>query len=232
MPEVRKVEKPLLPRFFSVNQFRLEWNHFTQTETQPWVGGTPVHADVSMNCELDFVESGNLLIYQDTQKKWRLGKISVNCVMIKNQSKVWAVQLRKNSPQQNSDLLKHERVHVELAERHARYVFQQLRQIAVAGSDLSVISKQLIDSAFRLRNDHWKKLELMNTYRQRIRTPSCEGYHHQGQSIPMQTTEPADWLPEVLTTSPFTAASPVHPDPRAWRRWRVPAGRMCRGVPE
>lgn len=117
MPEVRKVEKPLLPKFFSVNQFRLEWNHFTQTETQPRVGGTPVLAVVSMNC-----------------------------VMIKNQSKVWAVQLRKNSPQQNSELLRHERVHVELAERHARYVFQQLQQIAVGGSDLSVISKQLIDT--------------------------------------------------------------------------------------
>jgi len=163
MPEVRTVGKPLLPKFFSVNQFRLEWNHFTQTETQPRAGGTPVHAVISMNCELDFVESGNLLIYQDTQKKWRLGKITVRCVMIKNQSKVWAVQLRKNSTQQNSELLKHERVHVELAERHARFVFQQLQQIAVSGSDLSVISKQLIDSAFRLRNDHWKKLELMNT---------------------------------------------------------------------
>ena len=162
MPGVRKVEKPLPPKFLAVNQFKLEWNHFTQSEAQPSVNGTPVHATVAMTCEFEFVETADVLVYLDTQKKWRLGKITVKCLMDKSQSRAWAVQLRKNSPQQNTELLKHERVHVELAERHARYVFQQIQQVSAIGSDLGVVTQQLINAADRIRKDHWNKLATMN----------------------------------------------------------------------
>lgn len=162
MPGVRKIEKPLPPKFFSVNQFKLEWSHFTQSNSQPSINGTLVHATIAMTCQFDFVENGDVLIYLDTQRRWRLGKVIVKCVMDKSQSLAWAVQLKKNSSHQNTELLKHERVHVELAERHARYVFQQIQQVSTIGTDLGVVTQQLINAADRIRKDHWNKLALMN----------------------------------------------------------------------
>lgn len=167
MPGVKKVVRPLSPKFLAVNQFKLEWSHFTHSETKPIVNGTQVHATVAMTCEFDFVESGDVLVYLDQQKKWRLGKVTVKCLMDKSQSRAWAPQLRKNSPQQNTDLLKHERVHVELAERHARYVFQQIQQVSATGSDLGVVTQQLISAADRIRKDHWNKLAAMNAQYER-----------------------------------------------------------------
>lgn len=162
MPGVRRVDKQLPPKFLAVDQFRLEWKHFPKSETQPRANGTPVHAIVAMNCEFDFAETGDVLVYLDKQKKWRLGKVIVKCVMDKSQSKAWAVQLRKNNLQQNAELLKHERVHVELAERHARFVFQQIQQITATGSDLVAVTQQLINAADRVRKERWNKLALIN----------------------------------------------------------------------
>jgi len=162
MPGVKKVDRPLSPKFLAANQFKLAWSHFTHSETKPISNGTQVHATVAMTCEFDFVESGNVLVYLDQQKKWRLGKVTVKCLMDKSQSRAWAPQLKKNTPQQNTDLIKHERVHVELAERHARYVFQQIQHVSATGSDLGVVTQQLINAADRIRKDHWTKLAAMN----------------------------------------------------------------------
>ncbi len=52
MPCVRKVDKPQNPKFLAVDQFKLEWGHFTKSASQPKVGGTAVHAVVAMTCEL------------------------------------------------------------------------------------------------------------------------------------------------------------------------------------
>ena len=116
-----------------------------------------------MSCEFDFVENGDVLIYLDAQKKWRLGKVTVKCVMNKSESRAWTGQLNRNNPQQNMELLKHERVHVELAERHARYVFQQIQHLTTVGSDLGVVTQQLINAANRIRIDRWDKLASINS---------------------------------------------------------------------
>jgi len=162
MPGVKKVDRPLSPKFLAVNQFKLDWSNFNHSETKPIANGTQVHATVAMTCEFDFVESGDIHVYLDPQKKWRLGKVTVKCLMDKSQSRAWAPQLRKNSPQQNIDLLKHERVHVELAERHARYVFQQIQHVSATGLDIGVVTQELINAADRIRKDHWNKLAAMN----------------------------------------------------------------------
>jgi len=167
MPHVRKVDKVSPPKFFAMDQFKLQWAHFSSSETQPTVDGKAVHATVAMSCEFDFVERGDVLMYQDSQRKWWFGQVVVKAVIDKSRSIVWAQQLRKNTPQQNLELLKHERVHVELAERHARYILQQVKILSVAGSDMGVACQQLIQSADRIRKDHWDKLKNMNAQYER-----------------------------------------------------------------
>ena len=127
-----------------------------------------MHAIVVMNCDLDFVEDKDVLMYQDSKGKWWFGKVVVKAVMDKSKSIVWAQQLRKNTPEQNAELLKHERVHVELAERHARYILQQIKMLNVAGSDMNVACKQLLQSVDCIIRDHWnKRLANMNAQYER-----------------------------------------------------------------
>ena len=76
--------------------------------------------------------------------------------------------VEKKYPEQNAELLKHERVHVELAERHARYILQQIKMLNVAGSDMNVACKQLLQSVDCIIRDHWnKRLANMNAQYER-----------------------------------------------------------------
>ena len=162
MAGVRIVATPHPPKFFAADQFKLEWGHFTKSELQPEVKGKPVHAKVSMTCEIDFMDGGDVLIYQDQHKRWLLGHLVVKSVMNKAMSTAWSVALRKNTLQQNAELLKHERVHVELYERHARHIFQQVQKLSVAGGNAVTACDQLMQAADRIRDDHWKKAVFMN----------------------------------------------------------------------
>ncbi len=157
MAGVRKVDRPNPPKFLATDQTKLMWGHFTNSPSQPVVGNTPVHATVAMICEFDFVVAGEVLVYQDTHRNWLLGSVTLKAVMDKARSVVWATALGKNTPQQNTELLKHERVHVELGERHARSVFQQVQKLSVTAPDMVTACQKLIQEADRIRKAHWQK---------------------------------------------------------------------------
>lgn len=162
MSGVRQIGVAFKPRFLATNQFRLDWRHFTESPTQPMVRGTPVHATVSMVCEFAFEDNGHILVLLGSDRKWRLGQIVVQAVMVKSRSFVHAPQLRKNTPQQNAALLRHERVHVELGERHARTIWKHVQQLAVTAPDAATAAQKLVNAAHSFRTQHMQKCAMMN----------------------------------------------------------------------
>jgi predicted lactoylglutathione lyase len=162
MPGVRQVAVISKPSFLATNQFKLNWQHFTMSPSQPVVNGTPAHATVAMVCEFDFLDGGDITVLFGADRKWRLANVIVKALMIKSKSYVHASQHRKNSSEQNAILLLHERVHVELAERHARSIWKHIQQLKVAAPDAATAAQQLVNAADAFSKTHWQKLATMN----------------------------------------------------------------------
>lgn len=163
MPGFTKVAKRTTKRFLFTNQFELKWQSFNLTTQRPNIGGTKVDAIVGMKgLHIKFDTGGDHLLYQDKSGVWRFAHVEVHCLMDKGSSPAWVTKLKKNSREQNIELLKHERVHVELYERHARYVFKRLLTVYSKKKDIDSAGVNLINFAIALRNKHWQKARDMN----------------------------------------------------------------------
>ena len=146
--------------FLFKDQFQLTWNDFTKVNTQPTIGSTKVHAIVAMSCEFRFDRKGKLPLVR-VGTSWKFAQPIVEAVMDKQKSTVWD-KILANSADKLRELLKHERVHVEIGERHSRMVHNEVLDLTSDKKDVASAAQDLVNKAAAVRNKHWKKCSELN----------------------------------------------------------------------
>lgn len=150
------------------DQRKLSWSSFTLTDSRPTLKGIQRDALVSMSFEFLFAEpdpnnSNNRSVFiQRVNSGYQLRKPDLSCLLVKERSLAHEQKIRRNSLQENIELLKHERVHVAIHVKWARVLLKQIKQLTVPVGDPGKATQDLINKSAELRKQISEQCALEN----------------------------------------------------------------------
>ena len=171
-------------KFEKDKQEALEWSDFEQVDTRPMHGGHPADAVIHVTIDMNLADSSGMIKVYRKGKSWKLAYVHVTCkisraevyrdvlegprrraipgMKLKKRKRLYRKKLARHKDKLE-DLLNHERVHLEITERHARTFADYLVRLVSKKTDYVEAAKELVQAAVRMRKSLTEQAQKMNT---------------------------------------------------------------------